>query len=348
MFDHRRQQPPARRRAAARSAVPRWSRAPTRRRRRGTARSRHRGLSACSNRPATPGEARSSARSCRVQARSPKGTKDSPCNAAARSRSSAPKGRKTEISGHSIDRPPRTVGQGDADAAQIERPRQALALVARAPGFDACIGGEAGDGDGIRQGLLGHRVDAGRDELRRKRLRAGADDEARPAAQARGELGRRRDERRRLASPSPAMAQNQSPRRLSMAATTSRPRGVACASSTDVVARPASGTPSPTARPRAAARPTRTPVKLPGPMVTAISDRSRRPTPASPRTVAMAGNSRAAWSRPSSARPARRAPSRTTATPRPLTAQSKARTRLMAGRPAERWRRRGGLGIVGS
>ena len=94
------------------------------------------------------------------------------------------------------------------------------------------------------------------------------------------------------------MAQNQSPRRLSMAATTSRPRGVACASNTDVVARPASGTPSPTARPRAAARPTRTPVKLPGPMVTAISDSSRRPTPASPSTVAMAGSSRAAWSRP--------------------------------------------------
>jgi hypothetical protein len=34
--------------------------------------------------------------------------------------------------------------------------------------------------------------------------------------------------------------------------------------------------------------------------------------------------------------------------PRPLTAQSKARTRLMAGRPAERWRRPGGLGILGS
>ena len=157
-------------------------------------------------------------------------------------------------------------------------------------------------------------------------------------------------------SPGPSpMAQNQSPRRLSMAATTVRPRGLACASNTRVVARPASGTPSPTARPRAAARPTRTPVKLPGPMVTAISDSSRRPTPASPRAAAMAGSSRAAWSRPSSAIPASRVPSPTMAIARPLTAQSNARTRLMSAgswsmgsdrRDDRRWRRPGRLGIL--
>ena len=79
-----------------------------------------------------------------------------------------------------------------------------------------------------------------------------------------------------------------------MAATASRSDAPAWASRAAVVVMPASGTPSATARPRAAASPTRTPVKLPGPTVTAISARSLRATPACSSVEAMAGSSVAA------------------------------------------------------
>ena len=69
------------------------------------------------------------------------------------------------------------------------------------------------------------------------------------------------------------------------AASAADARRAAWAANTEVVETPASGTPSPRARPRADANPTRTPVKLPGPMVTATKDNSWRATAAARRAV---------------------------------------------------------------
>ena len=94
---------------------------------------------------------------------------------------------------------------------------------------------------------------------------------------------------------------------------------------------PASGTARPTASPRAAARPDThagEAARADGHGNERRARDGRRAASAS--TASIAGNRRAAWSRPPSLRLARRTPSRTTATPRPLTAQSKARTRPLA------------------
>ena len=59
---------------------------------------------------------------------------------------------------------------------------------------------------------------------------------------------------------------------------------------------PTTGLPVASARPRAAATPTRTPVKLPGPTVTAMRSRSAKASPAALHHVsAIIGISRSAW-----------------------------------------------------
>ncbi len=103
--------------------------------------------------------------------------------------------RQHKVRGHSVDCASRAVGQGDVDAAEVERPWQAFALVLPAPGFDAGAIGEARQDNGIRNGLLGAGIDTGRSKLIHQDLRAYADDVARPPVEPRRQSACRGDER---------------------------------------------------------------------------------------------------------------------------------------------------------
>ena len=105
-----------------------------------------------------------------------------------------PQRRDGEMVGHSIDGTARAVRQGDVDAAQVERARQAFLCIARAPAVDAHFAGQSGERDGIGNGLLNDRVDSGGQKIARQRLGADADHEARPAGNADREIARRRHE----------------------------------------------------------------------------------------------------------------------------------------------------------
>ena len=105
-----------------------------------------------------------------------------------------PQRRDGEMVGHSIDGTACTVRQGDVDAAQVERARQALTLIAGAPGIDADVAGQPGERDGIGNGFLDDRVASGGQEIVHQRLGAGADDEAWSAGDADREIARRRHE----------------------------------------------------------------------------------------------------------------------------------------------------------
>ena len=100
--------------------------------------------------------------------------------------------------GHSIDRTARAVRQGDADAAQSRAgaagpPRHCARARHRRPRRPASRASATGSGSR----LLDDRVDAGGQKIVRQRLGAGADDEARPAAQTRTARSRRRRHERR-------------------------------------------------------------------------------------------------------------------------------------------------------
>ena len=102
--------------------------------------------------------------------------------------------RDGEMVGHSIDGTTCTVRQGDVDAAQVERARQALLCIARAPGIDAQVAGQPGERDGIGDRFLDDRVDSGGQKIVRQRLGADADNEARSAGNASREIAHRRHE----------------------------------------------------------------------------------------------------------------------------------------------------------
>ncbi len=227
-----------------------------------------------------------------------------------------------EAGRHSLDRAARAIGRGDVDAAQIERPRQALGPVALAPALRRRRAAPGGRAPGDRAGPTAQRH--WRAAGRAPRPAARRSRQGLPPMRSRKRFGRG-EERRAVARGKRAKPVAEMAVDGSDGETVRRARPAA--SRAAVVVMPASGTPSATASPRAAARPTRTPVKLPGPTVTAISDSARRSTPACCSDAAIAGSSVAAWSRPSSRWCARQraASSRTTATLRPLTAQSKAR-----------------------
>jgi zinc D-Ala-D-Ala dipeptidase len=106
-----------------------------------------------------------------------------------------PQRRDGDMVGHSIDGTACAIRQGDVDAAQVERTRQAFLGVARAPGIDAQLAGQSGERDGIGNRFLDGRVDSGGHKIVRQRLGAGADDEAWPAGDADREVMRRRHER---------------------------------------------------------------------------------------------------------------------------------------------------------
>jgi zinc D-Ala-D-Ala dipeptidase len=105
-----------------------------------------------------------------------------------------PQGRDGEMVGHSIDGTARAIRQGDVDAAQVERTRQAFLRIARAPGIDAHIAGQSGERGGIGHRFLDDRVDSGGQQVVRQRVGAGADDKARSVGNADREIARRRDE----------------------------------------------------------------------------------------------------------------------------------------------------------
>jgi D-alanyl-D-alanine dipeptidase len=105
-----------------------------------------------------------------------------------------PQPRDGRTVGHSIDGTARAVRQGDVDAAQVERARQAFLHIAGAPGIDAHVAGQSGERDGIGNDLLDDRVDPGRHKIVHQRLGAGADHEARTAGDAGREIARRRHE----------------------------------------------------------------------------------------------------------------------------------------------------------
>ena len=99
-----------------------------------------------------------------------------------------------EMVGHSIDGAARAVRQGDVDAPQVERPRQALLGIAGTPSIDAGVAGQAGERDGIGGCFLDDRVDSGGQKIVCKCPGADADDEARSAGNADREIARRRHE----------------------------------------------------------------------------------------------------------------------------------------------------------
>lgn len=102
--------------------------------------------------------------------------------------------RDGEMVGHSIDGAARAIRQGDVDAAQVERARQAFLRIAGAPRVGTPVAGQSGKRDRIGNGLLDDRVDSGGQQIVRQRLGAGADDEARSAGDADREIVRRRHE----------------------------------------------------------------------------------------------------------------------------------------------------------
>ena len=283
--------------------------------------------------PATPGDANSSAMSCRVHPRSPRGVKASPCSAAARSRSSAPSGRRTRggTGTASVHRPAHTVRQGDADTAQIERPWQSLARVARPPSVDALRQRQARHGDGIHAGDLGFTVHTGRHQMGHEQVHVGPHDEAGSAVQAICQPGGRRGKRRRH-----ALADGAEP--------VSEPTVDGGNGQSSACRRPARRLGGQHGGGRNTGQRHTQPK----------GETTRRRQPAAARRAdATTGNSLTAWSRPSSRRAARQAPSRTTATPSPLTAQSSASTTLMpnsgSGGPfASLWRSIGQVGILWS
>ena len=102
-----------------------------------------------------------------------------------------PQWRDREMVGHSIDGAACAIRQGDVDAAQVERARQALLRIAGAPGIDTRVAGQAGERDRVGNRFLGNRVNPGGHKIVRQRLGAGADDEARPAGDADRKVARR-------------------------------------------------------------------------------------------------------------------------------------------------------------
>jgi zinc D-Ala-D-Ala dipeptidase len=94
---------------------------------------------------------------------------------------------------HSVDRPPRAVGQRDVDATQVKRPRQAFSAIAFPPTVGPLGQRQTGDRGRVRQGDLRDGID----EPRSKRRGFGPDDETGSAAKLlRKSLGR--GEKRRL------------------------------------------------------------------------------------------------------------------------------------------------------
>jgi zinc D-Ala-D-Ala dipeptidase len=104
-----------------------------------------------------------------------------------------------EVVGHSIDGTACAVRQGDVDAAQVERARQAVLCIAGAPGVDARVAGQSGERDGIGNRFLDDGVDSGGQKIVRQRLGAGPDDKARSAGNAGREIARRGHEGRGIA-----------------------------------------------------------------------------------------------------------------------------------------------------
>src|SRR5262249_25070661 len=132
----------------------------------------------------------------RVHARSPNGAKAGPCSCAARSRSSAPSRRRTKPRAISLDRAARAIGQGDVDAAEIKRPRQAFGAIALAPTLDAICERKTGDGRGVGQRALCYGIA----ERGRQHVGLRADNAAGPALEALGERLRRGEEWRPITS----------------------------------------------------------------------------------------------------------------------------------------------------
>jgi hypothetical protein len=253
-----------------------------------------------SNRPATPGDANNSATTCSVRGARQTAQASACKRQPGRDRARPGTQDKMWAGGPAIRTVRRTPSGVHFDAAQVQRPRKPRFRCARA------------------------NVDTRRGSGARRRRVHGATSAA-MSIPASAVAPRRTDAsprpqalpRRRSASStqwwqsvtSAPIAQNQSPRRLSTAATTSRPRGTARAIKTDVVERPAAAR---RARRRGRARRPATHAGETRPTVTAISDSSFRRSGAA-QNDATAGNSRAAGSRPPHA--GQHAPSRTTATP---------------------------------
>ena len=128
------------------------------------------------------------------------------------------------------------------------------------------------------------------------------------------------------------------PRRASSATPRCRPsrraRGTAAARASMTVT-PASGRFAAIAMARAAASPTRTPVKLPGPTVTAMRSSPAQARPLAAMVSRTMGTRRSACPRAiASPRPASTRPASTTATEQPARQQSKARSRMPWRSPA--------------
>jgi|FEC22Drversion2_1045045.scaffolds.fasta_scaffold01185_7 zinc D-Ala-D-Ala dipeptidase len=104
-----------------------------------------------------------------------------------------------EMHGHSLDRTAGAVRQGDVDAAQVERSRQAFARIGRPPAVDAGLGGKASEHHRIGQGFLSGSIDAGVDQSLRQGGSVAADDQASPTVEARRKRERRSDEWRSVA-----------------------------------------------------------------------------------------------------------------------------------------------------
>src|SRR5262252_9574460 len=96
----------------------------------------------------------------------------------------------------SFNGPPRAVGQGDIDAAQIERTGQPFPAVAGTPAGRPVLRGQSGENDWIGNRLLALRRRAARPQAGRQGGRTGADDDAGLPSQTRAEDFRRRDEGR--------------------------------------------------------------------------------------------------------------------------------------------------------